>query len=152
MGLDMWLPSVFDFDDEKAVDVVLGDFPPFERDIDNIQKAVVGMYDRLRATGGYYREAYSGNPGACTMLRLWGAIEGKRILPADEARAMLADVEQKPITPALVDDAVELSGKCSASPLPTREQLETHLTKQRDCLMALLRKAVELNEPLHISQ
>jgi hypothetical protein len=61
MGLDMWLPSIFDFNDEEQVKHAL------EPVINSAERAVSAgvninpmvymerMFDAYRATGGYYR-------------------------------------------------------------------------------------------------
>jgi hypothetical protein len=94
MGLDMWLPSVFDYEDGDAVDALIGD-DPIERTVEGIKRAMDEMYNRLRATGGYYREAYN-RSGLLPALGLdWDDIirglPDKNILPVDHAKMLLAE-------------------------------------------------------------
>jgi hypothetical protein len=49
MGLDMWLPSIVDFNDQQLFDRILAEVKG-AHPIEYTQR----MYDALRATGGYY--------------------------------------------------------------------------------------------------
>lgn len=74
MRLDMWLPSMFDYTDGRQV---------HRRQHRPYGLALV--YDAMRATGGYYREAYNGR-GLLTIMGLsWSEIvdglEDRGLLP-----------------------------------------------------------------------
>jgi hypothetical protein len=182
MGFDMWLPSIFDFNDEKHHDLILdrvvndpvaGPVKPIDR--------IEQYYDACRATGGYYREGYNGR-GLLTIMGLsWseivGRLEDRRLLPPAHARHLLAELEARPITKAMVlgeerrpDPMVNWVTQFSAEMQdmikretgreeppeapPTEQEIERARLKyveRRKQLMALLRAAIERDEPLHIS-
>jgi hypothetical protein len=95
MGLDMWLPSKFDYNSEQHVDRVLDGL-----------KGGVCWYEALQDTGGYYREAYNGS-GLLSLLGIsWSKImddlPDRNRLPPVHARHLLAELEAKPFTPAML--------------------------------------------------
>src|SRR5258708_6958470 len=98
----------------------------------------------LMATGGYYRQPYNCS-GLLPVLGLsWDddifpMLDHKRMLPIDGARHFLTALECRPISPSDVEDA--------GDPV----EMTAHWTKRREILMALLRRSIETNEPLHVS-
>jgi hypothetical protein len=173
MGLDMWLPSVFDYKDETSVHAALGELPQ-ARSVEEIQACATLIYDRLRATGAYYREGYN-RFGLLPHLGLsWHEIYKQLpdhdFLPIDHARFLLAELETLPVTEDRVRRVV--SGVDDGSPIawalermsdqkyepPPMDRLDeacaaiySQLVTRRSELMALLRLAIERNEPLRIS-
>jgi hypothetical protein len=182
MGLDMWLPSVFNFDDAQQVERILdGVADNMKRKIamrcnTHPHEYVRMVYDAYRATGGYYREAYNGR-GLLTLMGMsWrkviDSLEDKTTLPPTHARHLLAELEARPFTRAMLfeeerrpdDTEVRISRQMEKlvgiqptapieADLSDREIDEAlHLyAKRRQELMALLRIAIERNEPLRVS-
>jgi hypothetical protein len=172
MGLDMWLPSIFDFDDEQQAKRVLNN-------VDGLgihpMKYMERMYDALRATGGYYREGYGGRGLLSLMGMSWheiiDSLENKTTLPPAQARHLLAELEARPFTKAMLfeeerrpdrmDSMIawmeKVTGRKTRPPTESdfsdRETEKTYsdYAKRRLELMALLRAAVERDESLRIS-
>jgi hypothetical protein len=173
MGFDTWLPSIFDFNDEQDAERVLGNvdiagLPPMAR--------VARMYDAMRATGGYYREGYNGR-GLLTLMgmswhQIMADLESPGVLPPTYARHLLAELEMRPFTKAMLfeeerrDDHVEVVLATKMQQLdgrPTRastafdhsdQQIEEafrNYVERRQGLIALLRTAIERNESLRVS-
>jgi hypothetical protein len=178
VGLDIWLPSIFDYADGDAT----------ERLFDNRQELQVAkaggdpsaildaIYDTLRATGGYYREGYN-RTGLLPALGLdWDDIIAqlldRTILPVDHAKMLLAELEARSPTPDKARRILEcldvprkagaierlVHGNTDQFEPPPREELEAeiqnlyhHWIERRSGLMSLLRKAIERDEPLRVS-
>jgi hypothetical protein len=154
MGLDIWLPSVFDYGDGPAVSKLLDDVdhklcangkePSFE-------ERSAAYFDAMRATGGYYREAYN-SFGLSLILgwdwrKVFAPLENRGVLPVDQAKNLLAAIEHHySVTPEAVGLACDI---CSNQ--KDREWILQHLTSRRDGLLALLRRAISRNEPLMVS-
>lgn len=142
-------------------------------------------FERLAETGGYFRDPCN-ESGLLPALGMdWGRdvsplLDSACMLPIAGARHLLAEIEQRPITPAMIEDVfadrgtphpmVKLMRQMRAESgddghvaglveevrpgKPSRPgQLDAqgfmrHLIKRRARLMALLRRSIELNEPL----
>jgi hypothetical protein len=158
MGFDMWLPSIFDYDSPQGelLSAVDGD-----RVSSPIYKERV--YDAMRATGAYYREGDNGR-GLLSLLGLsWheimDSLEDRTTLPPTRARHLLAELEKRPFTKAML--FAERQETATEQPMPpsprefdlSEEQINEACSlyaKRRQELMALLRRAIERNEPLRI--
>jgi hypothetical protein len=155
MGLDMWLPSVFDYADSDAVQGLFDSSSEVQAATaagDPLALFDAG-YDALRATGGYYREPYNALglfplPGL-SWQSIWRSLGGLcGALTPEHARFVLAQIEQHSITPDVVERAVEITTNESQK---NPQWMHQYLTGRRDGLIALLRKAIERDEPLMVS-
>jgi hypothetical protein len=180
MGLDMWLPSVFNFDDEAAVDALFGRLPKVDTSTaEGIHAYFNQTYGAMEATGGYYREGYNRN-GLLSLLNIdvlsYVDRVGEWTLPVDRAAFLLAELKAQPVTVAMLERRLAGDDTCvhpvvkflEASleaafetphelPLsPTEVEANAaewlpHLDRKRNVLMSLLSKSIQRNEPLHIS-
>jgi hypothetical protein len=178
MGLDMWLPSVFDYNDERQVEAVTQPVLA-KNDPDSFDGIglITAMYDAYRATGGYYHEGYNGRGLLALMGLSWNDImddlPDRNVLPVDHARRLLDKLEARPITYAMVygecrndrdvqpmrvlEQAVGLD--LTPEPQPDKRNYSGlewgavygDYVVRRDELMTLLRTAIERNEALCIS-
>jgi hypothetical protein len=173
MGFDMWLPSIFDFSDRRQVETALASV---KRDDVNPIKNIELMYDAFRATGGYYREGYN-KRGLLTLmgmswLEIMKRFEDPTVLPPAHARHLLAELEARPFTKAMllgeerrpdchIDMIETLMGRANQPPDPPPREADLsdqeieegyrRYAQRRQELMALLRAAVERNESLCVS-
>jgi hypothetical protein len=154
MGLDMWLPSVFDYADDDAVERLFDNSPEVlaAQTAGDVHALSTAIYDVLRATGGYYREPYN-ELGLFPLLGLswecvWRSLEDRSALPPAHARHLLVEIEQHPITPDLVERAIEIT---TSQAQKNPQWMRQFYTSRREELMALLRKAIERNESLIVS-
>jgi hypothetical protein len=120
---------------------------------------------------GYYREGYNGR-GLLTRLGLsWAdvidGLEDREVLPPEHARHLLAELESRPFTKAMLfeerrarrlDPDVPKMMMAEATRSVESDHSEQEIeeayrwyTGRREGLMALLRKAMERDEPLRIS-
>src|SRR6516164_7296734 len=118
MGVDVWLRSVFDYADEEQFDRVAGpgaDVPLFPT-VDAFIQAAAKMYDKPRATGGYYRESYPWMDMRGDLLGTlglsWASIlktlpvgeSGCCEMPPDHARHFLEELRMRPLSPAMIEE------------------------------------------------
>jgi hypothetical protein len=137
------------------------------------------VFDRFRASGGYFRNGY--NAGDCMWamgLSWWGTVSPmlkRGYLSIKCARELVAMIEERPLTRErlaahyfdnmtngveqhpvtgpthkMIDDVVTAeTGQELAPKLPPDfEHIAAYLRKRREQLLAILRKSIELNEPL----
>jgi hypothetical protein len=201
MGLNMWLPSVFDFNNEQQLDRVFDsvdrefrNLHPMESPRDHPLAFIDLVYDTMCAAGGYYREAYNGR-GLLTLMGMsWCEIrhglEDRTLMPPDHARHLLAELEARPFTKSMLfgeerhpDEGVNplarrrfrltfvfpvvspmmemvhtevgqppdpLPGEADLSDQEIDEAFRAYAQRRQE-LMALLRAAIERDEPLHLS-
>jgi hypothetical protein len=173
MGLDMWLPSIYDFNDEQQAKRILNNVAPCTDPMKYMER----MFDALRATGGYYREGYGGRGLLSLMGMSWheiiDSLEDRTTLPPAHARHLLAELEARPFTKAmlfgeerrpdpLADWLTKMTQEVTGGAAPpsfaesdwSDQQIEEayrQYAERRLDLMALLRTAIERDEPLRIS-
>jgi hypothetical protein len=186
MGLDMWLPSVFDFTDADAAKRIFDNSPQVQaaqaakndRRIDPLLAIMAlsdALYDAMRATGGYYRDGHNRFGLFAVLGMSWdviiGQLHNKSIMPVEHVRFLLAELEARPVTVEMI----ERRARGDSSGLPpivawTEKEVQPYEAPANDdqiraeCeraydkfaprqkeLMALLRLAIERNEPLRIS-
>src|SRR5262245_43516031 len=154
MGVDMWLRSVLDFENDEQVESVVSKVGPID-EMSGDRQAASEIYDRLRATGGYYREAYRGadvgmglHGNLLPMLGLsWNSVlralqtdgHGLWEMTPDHARHFLEELRTRPISPAMIEARV-----ASADFVPSEQEVHEarrRLQARRAELMALLQKA-----------
>jgi hypothetical protein len=164
MGLDIHLPSIFTDEVCEAVcERVSKTHAP--GDVDRIIDAAYAGYAE---TGGYFRDPYN-RFGLLPILDIdiYPLVSEDGTLPIEAARFLLAEVESRELTPASIEAAIlgspthpmvamseHLLG--IRPPDPDRDNIDwlatyAWLIKKRETLIALLRRSIELNEPLHCS-
>jgi hypothetical protein len=163
MGMDMWLPSVFDYGDAAQVERVLA---PLERDreaprvgvaVEDVERRSTEIYDALRATGGYYREAYPWGDLRGQLLGMLG-LSWKEIcvsltrpdeMPPAHARRLLAELKRRPVTDAMIEAVAREEERLltEAEVAAARDGFQ----RRRRELMALLGLAIDKNEALRLS-
>jgi hypothetical protein len=133
------------------------------------------FYAEALATGGYFREAYNRYSLIAALGMDWNEDVGPLLNDKGElsiagARHLLAELEVRPVSPAMVDDVCagrsrlhpgvrvmqEQLGELAENAVPGPQEgdqafFTDHLIKRRELLMALLRRSIELNEPLECS-
>jgi hypothetical protein len=159
MGADISLRSVLTDEVHRAI---------VERAVDQTKNpvdAIQAAYDALEATGAYFRDPYHGL-GLLQVLDMdWSRdfgplLSDDRTLSVEAARHFLAELEQRPITSERIDDAIDRPSaglpawmeKHGLQEPPDdgidRAALLAGLDNKRSQLMALLRRSIELGEPL----
>jgi hypothetical protein len=166
MGVDIELRSVFT---EDVVDAALA---KARRDASNPREYGRAIHDAYTATGGYFRDPYNESGLFHALGMDWSKDvgpmltddEGSWRLPIPAARHLLAELQAKPLTPAMVEDVFTGRAKRGAmltiladalgepdyeEPSPEQiAEMTAWLIKKRATLMALLRRSIDLNEPL----
>jgi hypothetical protein len=159
MGIDITLRSVLS--DEAAIAIVDREVIAHPARGGELMEAVFSAWT---ATGGYFRDPYN-NWGLLMILgiKIGQFVSGNEV-SVEAARFLLAELEHQPITPDLVDRALygpnlgvhameEEMGlrepRSGAVDDADRERAQGWFTDKRDNLMALLRRSIALNEPLH---
>ena len=117
-------------------------------------------YEQLAETGGYFRDPYNESSMLHAIGMDWSRdvtplLNEKAELSIEGARHLLVEIEARPISLGMVEDVLRREG-FSTHKIPGRAGLDAegfakHLNKRRDRLMALLRRSIELNEPLECS-
>jgi hypothetical protein len=170
MGADISLRSVMTKETYDAVmERIRAELPP--------SPAMIQRYfDDLQATGAYFRDPYN---SGCLLNALgmeWSRDVGPLLdenccLPIPAARHLLAEIEAKHLTPQLIEDIcngtaprsktvamVEEMNRRQESdqsgprtvPEPGDERVMAEwFARKRERLIRLLRKSIELNEPLY---
>jgi hypothetical protein len=139
------------------------DYGPIET-IDDIDRLDTALYDSFRASGGYFRNGYNAGDVMWAMGLSWSRDVGKmldanRQLPIDRVQELIAKIEARPLTREVVARHIfehmsdgcchhPISGFGGHGPPPDLDEMSTLLRKRRDELLIILRKSVELGEPL----
>ena len=132
-------------------------------------------HDEWRASGGYFRNGYNSGDVMFAMGLSWpetvGPMLDGALLPVERARELISMIEQRPLTrervgahifenmtdgvdvnpfQRMMDQvAAEAAGlEPQKKPPPNVDELFGFLNKRRDELLSILRKSVELGEPL----
>jgi hypothetical protein len=170
MGLDICLRSEFTEEMIRTVsDRVRKSYPPrWEAESQkNATEYVNAIYAGYAETGAYFRDPYN-RFGLLPILDIdiYPLISDDCTLPIEAARFLLAEVESRELTPASIEVAIigappngliEHMEKFNGGPPdPAIDNIDwpaitAWLTKKRETLIALLRRSIELNEPLHCS-
>jgi hypothetical protein len=120
LGADIYLRSVATDAVQEAVCQSL--MPPGGTIIApaEVISALNQYYERLAETGGYFRDPYN-ESGLLPALGMdWGRdvsplLDSARTLPIAGARHLLVEIEQRPITPAMVEEI--LAGRGTPHPM-----------------------------------
>jgi hypothetical protein len=144
MGVDIHLESVWKPFEEKYV------LPPVDR--------ALSIIDDFRASGGYFRNGYNRGDVMAAMLIGWRQVaqmlDDRGYLPVDCAGELVGEIEKRPLSREHVVKHVVGDHLYEGGTPPTEKEtddLVTFLNMRRDELLAILRKSIELNEPLHCS-
>jgi hypothetical protein len=177
MGVDIELRSVFTEDVAEAACARArrdgGDPREYQHASDPREylQAIGAIYDAYAATGGHFRDPYNASGLFHALGWDWDDVgqmlDADHLLPIPAARHLLAELEARPLTPAMVEDIYTGRAKRAATltvihtvvgepeyEIPSPEQMAVmtaRLIKKRATLMALLRRSIDLNEPLHCS-
>lgn len=171
MGVDLYLPSIYD-----PVAANEDNFRPDSPFEDPVQH-MTAIYDKMRATGGYFRNGYNSGDVMWAMGLSWSGVVGPMLtdgrLPIERAQELVALVEAHPLTDerlgrvylAELTNGVDLHpvqrmldrvlaeaiGDDTPKAPPDFEFWAGFVRKRREELLALLRKSIELAEPLECS-
>jgi hypothetical protein len=137
-------------------------------------------YQDYESTGAYFRNGYNGGDLMWAMGRSWHSVYEmcdvrgqEHYLPIDRARELIAMIEAQPLTresvarhifenmsdgrqPGIQQMLDEAVAKAQGVPLlpvapPDVDELLRFLSRKRKTLLVLLRRSVEMNEPLLVS-
>jgi hypothetical protein len=175
MGVDLYLNSVWRpwFDAHQQILFEQHRRLPLET-VDDLDRLNTAIYDSFRASGGYFRNAYNDSDVMWAMGLSWRNDVGKMLdadhqLPTDRARELIAKIEAHPLTreriarhifahmtsgsnehPVMGCITNAIDEACDAGPrmTPELDELSAIPSKRREQLLAILRKSVELAEPL----
>jgi hypothetical protein len=171
MGVDIYLNSIFE---------PWAKMHPPERSnrrlsAEEVIQALEERFEQARSSGGYYRNAYNDTDVMWAMGMAWSEdvgkkLDSKRRLPVAAARELIDKIEARPLTRERVarhifehmsDGFVDhpITGDMKRrdahinGPLepPDLDAQGAYLNTRRDQLLAILRKSVELGEPLKCS-
>jgi hypothetical protein len=156
MGADIYLNSIADrarnmykplFDDA----VKRRDLAKTEGMKAEWQAKVEKYFDAMHPEDGYFRDSYNASSVFQVMDLSWWELGDKLLdetahLPVDKAKELLAMIEQRPISYERVTAHYE-QHDLHESKQSIDEWFKYFVTK-REKFMALLRKSIELNEPL----
>jgi hypothetical protein len=134
------------------------------------------VFDKARSSGGYFRNGYNAGDVMWAMGLSWrndvGAmLDSECRLPIDHARDLFAKIEARPLTreriaqhifehitngvlehpvTGHIQDLLTDAANGDTRPLapPDLDELSGFLCKRRDELLVILRKSIELGEPL----
>jgi hypothetical protein len=175
MGVDIYLRSVMTDDvfESTLKDLMAGRDGLTSRS--EILETLNQYYERLAETGGYFRDPYNESGLFHAIGMQWSRDVGPMLnngeLSIDGARHLLAELDRRPIAPAMADDVLagrgtpdpivewmrnEAAAELSAGFVHPAGNLDAagftrHLIKRRKRLMVLLRRSIELEEPLECS-
>jgi hypothetical protein len=134
-------------------------------DADAVIAAAECMFDDFRSSGGYFRNGYNCGDVMFAMGLSWHdtvrpLLDDSGHLPIDQAHKLLAIVEERPLTRERLSrhylehmcNGVEPDSfgwlREEAWGPPDFENLAQFLRQRHEQLVAILRKSIELNEPL----
>jgi hypothetical protein len=132
----------------------------------DMEKAIQLPFDLFRASGGYFRNAFNGSDVMQAIGLSWDTVfemlDAERRLPVERARKLIDMIEARPLDrrqyachlmnygngplQKMTDEAM---GK--PSPLPDLDLAFAFVSERREQLLAILRKSIELNEPLVVA-
>jgi hypothetical protein len=176
MGADLYLNSIWEpwIETHKSILLNPNRRPEIET-VDDLARAAGDIFDSYRASGGYFRNGYNSGDVMWAMGLSWRGdvgeiLDSEHRLSIDHARALIAKIEARPLTreriaqhifehmtsgvldhpvsgqtQKLLDAAV---GETRPLAPPNIDVMSTFLCKRRDELLTILRKSVELREPL----
>jgi len=170
LGADIYLESIF----TPFAEALEREPRRVLRPGESMTDASTRFYDRLRGSGGYFRNGYNSGDVMHAMGLSWGIVgnmlDDRKYLPVERARELIALIEARPLTrdQAIAVMLGDVSGqaRCAgklievfSDKMPQSKQYQPPATAEidrglafliarRDELLAILRKSVELNEPL----
>jgi hypothetical protein len=179
MGVDIYLESrMKPFNEELAR---TRPPPPQSDSSEEFLAFVDTFFDNMRASGGYFQNAYNSGDVMWAMGLSWEGtvspmLDERDYLPIERARALVAMIEARPLTRKQVaahmfenmtagvqqhpisGPLIRLHEKFLAAEVgeetppklkpPDFDHLFSFLNQRRDELLTILRKSIELNEPL----
>jgi hypothetical protein len=169
MGVDIYLKSVWEPFWEKCEKDLESLSPRPEEDPAAWLESMFAYYE---SSGGYLRNAYNASDVMWAMGMSWKDVykmldkEGR--LPIECARKLVAAIEERPLTDEQIGAHVykHMTGGINEHPVsgaidilandeerlpPDFEVLAKVLREKREALLAILRKSIELNEPLLVT-
>jgi hypothetical protein len=178
MGADMCLNSVFEPFLEKLKREMAAKPPPVVRNGRDMVALLTAHYEKMCESGGYFRNGYNAGDVMWAMGLSWQhtvlpMLTKDDFLPIAQARELIALIEARPLTREVVGAHIfknftdgrdaplpqvvhESVAKARGEPVPEMmppdfDEMYALLNKRRDELLALLRKSIELDEPLACS-
>jgi hypothetical protein len=178
MGVDICLESIWN----PFMKKLESEPPPVRRPDQSMEEFIISMYDRYRASGGYFRNGYNAGDVMWASCLSWNIVaemlDKNHYLPVERARELVEMIEARPLTrehvvarvfgnmgnghpvtetiARIVEEAKQQATGEAPPPRqpPTQEEVDNgvaFLNTRRDELLAILRKSIELNEPLRCS-
>lgn len=122
---------------------------------DPLQQAVEEAYDKMNGEG-YFRDSYNSTSLFWLLDFSWWSFDGydkTGHMPVPAMKRLLAAIENKPITDEMMQRwHVKNAGRAKIDDGENSvEAWKEMFVAKRERLMALLRQAIELNEPLYCS-
>jgi hypothetical protein len=167
MGVDIYLESIFDaFMKAQPQELPNPTADP--------KKLINAHFDLMRSSGGYFRNGYNHGDIMHAMGLSWRdtvspMLNDHEYLPIASARELLAMIEERPITrehvavliagedphPEVTMVVAQVAHEHGVQPKsdqpPNIDEHLAFLNERRGDLLALLRKSIELDEPLSCS-
>lgn len=111
---------------------------------DELQAEVTKHYDAMYPEGGYFRDSYNTTSLFGAIGLSWWQLEydDNGCLAIDKAKDLLSKIESVDITPELLENQIKQFRK------DTPEGVLAYFKGKQEQLCAMLRKSIELNEPL----
>jgi hypothetical protein len=176
MGVDLYLNSIWEpwFEAHKSILRSQSRNLKIET-ADDANRVAGAIFDSFRASGGYFRNGYNAGDVMWAMGLSWREDVGKILdsehrLSIDHARALITKIEVRPLTRERIAQHIfehmtsgvhehPVAGQTQklldaatgdTRPLapPDLDEMSAFLCKRRDELLTILRKSVELGEPL----
>jgi hypothetical protein len=167
MGVDIYLNSIWnpwvDTHQQDLLDHHGSDAETVEDFIHDLHRISEEFFEKARSSGGYFRNGYNSGDVMWAMGLSWRDDVGKMLdsegrLPIDHARDLIAKIEARPLTRERVaqhifehlsDGSVTYrTGFTEYGAPPDLDEMSGFLCKRRDELLVILRKSIELGEPL----
>ena len=166
MGVDIFLNSLWQPFEAKYKEPKLDERDP--------EASMNRIYDEMRASDGYFRNGYNSGDVMWAMGLSWANVrlmlDSDFFLPVASARELIDTIEAHPLTrervaahisehmaggvdqPGNIQQMLEdMIGRPRSLEVPDTDRLFAFLNARRDQLLTILRKSVDLNEPLHCS-
>lgn len=161
MGADIYLRSIFEpvkkkYEPKFNAAVRKRDALPDGPARRKAQEAVSKAYDAMYPDEGYFRDSYNASSLSGLLDFSWWQdivpmLDKEGNLPISKAKKFIRLLESKPVTMELVMKRFdEEKGRGGGYTDPPEEWLK-HWTEKRERLIAMLKRSIELNEPLDCS-
>jgi hypothetical protein len=178
MGVDIYLESIFKLFEERRSQMPP---PPLPSAFENATAFSAAFFDEMRASGGYFRNGYNAGDIMWALGLSWHdtvspMLDHQGYLPIARALELIEMIEARPLirervaahifehmTDGICEHPVNgwlqrmMAEVATVDELPPKlsppdfDSLFGFLDKRRNELLTLLRKSIELNEPLRCS-